>query len=63
MILHDLKRVPWLYLLPAHNGFINSVRAAYREGEIADMMGRAGIKDFKIKIPFPYFWQTVLVTK
>ena len=63
MILHDLKRVSWLYLLPTRNGFFNSIRAAYRPGEIRDMIKRASIKDFRIKTPFPYFWHTILITK
>jgi ubiquinone/menaquinone biosynthesis C-methylase UbiE len=63
MMLFDLKRVSWLYLLPVRNGFINSIRAAYQKGEIKNMMRRAGIKDFRIKTPFPYFWHTVLSTK
>ena len=63
MMLFDLKRVGWLYLVPARNGFINSIRAAYRTGEIKNMMSRAGINDFKIQMHFPYFWHTVLSTK
>jgi SAM-dependent methyltransferase len=63
LMLHDMKRVSWLYLVPARNGFINSIRAAYQRSEIKDMMRRAGINDFSIKTPFPYFWQTVLSTR
>ena len=63
MMLFDLKRVAWLYLMPARNGFLNSVRAAYRRGEIKNMMTRAGINDFKIQTHFPYFWHTILSTK
>jgi SAM-dependent methyltransferase len=63
MMLFDLKRVAWLYLVPARNGFINSIRAAYRRGEIKNMMSRAGINDFKIQTHFPYFWHTILSTK
>lgn len=63
VMLHDLKRVPWLYLFPARNGFMNSIRAAYRPGEIKTMMSRARIDNFKIKTPFPYFWHTILIPK
>jgi ubiquinone/menaquinone biosynthesis C-methylase UbiE len=63
MMLHDLKRVPWLYLLPVRNGFIDSVRAAYQPGEVWHMLSEAGIDDAAIKTPFPYFWHTVLITK
>jgi SAM-dependent methyltransferase len=63
MILHDLKRVFWLYALPSRNGFISSVRAAYRPDELEHMMTMAKIKDFRIKTPFPYFWHTILAWK
>ncbi|MFC1863089.1 hypothetical protein ACFL1Z_03965 [Thermodesulfobacteriota bacterium] len=63
MILHDLKRVSWLYLLPFQNGFVSSIRAAYRPREINKMMIQAGIDKFEIKTPFPYFWYTILVNK
>jgi ubiquinone/menaquinone biosynthesis C-methylase UbiE len=65
MMLHDLKRVPWLYLLPVRNGFIDSIRAAYRPGEIRHMLSEAGIgiHDAAVKTPFPYFWHTILITK
>jgi len=63
VMLHDLKRVPWLYLFPARNGFMKSIRAAYRPGEIRKMMSRAKIDNFKIKTPFPYFWHTILISR
>ncbi len=63
MMLHDLKRVSWLYSLPSQDGFISSIRAAYRPAEIKKMMALAGIKDFRIKTPFPYFWHTILIEK
>ena len=63
MMLHDLKRVGWLYLLPFRNGFIASVRAAYRRKEIKEMMQQAGIERYHITTPFPYFWQTIHVVK
>ena len=63
MMLHDLKRVSWLYPLPSQNGFINSIRAAYRPAEIKKMIALAGINDFRIRTAFPYFWHTILIEK
>lgn len=63
MLLHDLKRVPWLYFLPARSGFFESIRAAYRPGEIRRMLSASEINEAAVKTPFPYFWQTVLITK
>lgn len=62
LMVHDLKRVSLLYLLPLQNGLINSIRAAYRPVEIRNIMLGAGIRDFEIKTHFPYFWYTILAT-
>jgi ubiquinone/menaquinone biosynthesis C-methylase UbiE len=62
MLLHDFKRVPWLYLLPGHGGFIGSIRASYRPREIQGMMQQAHIDRYEMKTPFPYFWHTVSAT-
>jgi ubiquinone/menaquinone biosynthesis C-methylase UbiE len=63
MMLHDLKRVSWLYPLPLQKGFIGSIRAAYRPAEIKKMISMAGIRDFSIRGAFPYFWHTILIEK
>lgn len=63
MLLYDLKRVSWLYLLPASNGFINSIRAAYRPKEIRNMLSQAELSDFEMKTLFPYFWHAILIAK
>jgi ubiquinone/menaquinone biosynthesis C-methylase UbiE len=60
MVLHDFKRVPWLYVLPGQGGFIQSIRAAYRPREIQGMMQAADIRHYEMKTPFPYFWHTVM---
>jgi ubiquinone/menaquinone biosynthesis C-methylase UbiE len=63
MLLFDLKRVPWLYVLPARNGFIESIRAAYRSSEIRKILSRAHINHYRIRTPFPYFWHSILIEK
>ena len=63
MLLHDLKRVPWLYFLPARSGFFESIRAAYRPAEIRRMLSASEIDEADVTTPFPYFWQTVLIVK
>jgi len=61
MLIHDLKRVWWLYYLPAGNGFFESIRASYTPAELRIMMDRLSIEKYEIKTPFPYFWQTIAI--
>lgn len=61
LLVHDLKRVSWLYHLPLKGGLIESIRAAYNCSEVRNMLKSMGITDFKITTPFPYFWMSVKV--
>jgi ubiquinone/menaquinone biosynthesis C-methylase UbiE len=61
LMLHDLKRVAWLYWLPLRNGFIDSIRAAYRKSEMKKILAGAGIERYRVKTHFPYFWFTITI--
>lgn len=63
LYIHDLKRVFWLYYIKSESGFFNSIRAAYRPGEIKIMLDRIGIGNYKIKTIFPFFMQSILIRK
>ena len=63
LYIHDLKRVIWLYHIKSQSGFFKSIRAAYLPGEIKTMLNRIGIRNYKIKIIFPFFMQSVLIRK
>ena len=63
LYIHDLKRVIWLYYIKSQSGFFKSIRAAYRPGEIKTMLDETGIKNYKIKIIFPFFMQSILIKK
>lgn len=63
LLIHDLIRVWWLYHLPRQKGFIESVRAAYAPKEIQDMFNQLDIRNYRLKIPFPYFWMSVVAKK
>jgi len=54
LILYDLRRVGWLYWVPIHNGFFNSIRAAYTASEIRAILKRLSIDHFEIKNEFPF---------
>ncbi len=63
LYIHDLRRVIWLYYIKSQSGFFNSIRAAYKPGEIKAMLNRIGIKKFKIRTIFPFFMQSILIRK
>jgi SAM-dependent methyltransferase len=59
LLIHDLKRVWWLYWIPSQEGFITSIRAAYTPAEIRDLLTRMGVDRYEIKNGL--FWQSVIV--
>ncbi|MBN1615626.1 MAG: class I SAM-dependent methyltransferase [Deltaproteobacteria bacterium] len=63
LLIHDLCRVWWLYMLPLNGGFIRSVRAAYRPKELKQMLQQAGVSPFTIETSFPRFEISVLSRK
>jgi ubiquinone/menaquinone biosynthesis C-methylase UbiE len=63
LMIFDFKRVWWLYMHPKRNGFLDSVRASYLSKEIKRMFKNIGIQNFKIRTPFPYFWQIITIQK
>ncbi len=62
-MIFDFKRVWWLYYHPKHTGFMNSVRASYLPKEMKRMFKNIGIQNYKIRTPFPYFWQIITIHK
>ena len=61
LFIHDLKRVFWLYHLPAGGGFMESIRAAYTPGEVCAMLKSLGRPDHTVNTVFPYFWMNIMV--
>jgi len=61
LLIHDLKRVWWLYWIPSQEGFITSIRAAYTPAEIRDLLTRMGVDRYEIKNGL--FWQSVIVRR
>ena len=59
LLIHDLKRVWWLYWVPSQEGFITSIRAAYTPLEIRDLLTRMGVDRYEIKNGL--FWQSIIV--
>jgi ubiquinone/menaquinone biosynthesis C-methylase UbiE len=59
LLIHDLKRVWWLYWIPSQEGFITSIRAAYTPAEVRDLFIRIGVDRCEIKNGL--FWQSIIV--
>jgi len=63
LYIYDFKRVWWLYVLPLKGGDIGSIRAAYTRKEIAAILQRLGIANYRVKTLFPFFLQSVTAWK
>ncbi len=62
LYLYDLRRVWWLYWIPIHNGFFNSIRAAYVSSEVKEMLTGYRPEHCEIRHEFP-FMQSVIIRK
>lgn len=54
LFLHDLRRVWWLYWVPAHSGFFKSIRGAYVKAEIEALLQGLPPDRYEIKPEFPF---------
>jgi 2-polyprenyl-3-methyl-5-hydroxy-6-metoxy-1,4-benzoquinol methylase len=54
LLLHDLRRVWWLYWIPLNNGFIKSLRGAYVQPEIEALLQGIPPDCYEIKPEFPF---------
>jgi SAM-dependent methyltransferase len=59
LLIHDLKRVWWLYWIPSQEGFFVSIRAAYTPAEMRDLLTGMGIDRYEIKSGL--FWQSIII--
>jgi SAM-dependent methyltransferase len=62
VLIYDLRRVWWLYWIPVRSGFLDSIRAAYLEPEIREMLQCLGVESYEVKKMFP-FMQLIVVRK
>lgn len=63
LVLYDLKRVWWLYWVPVHSGFFDSIRASYLPAEIREMMRHLGVEQYQLQAVLPYFMQSLVIHK
>jgi 2-polyprenyl-3-methyl-5-hydroxy-6-metoxy-1,4-benzoquinol methylase len=63
LYIHDLKRVWWLYYLPAGSGFIGSVKASFRPRELGEILKNLKINTFQTRTVFPFFMFALKVNK
>ena len=63
LMIHDLRRVWWLYWIPRQTGFLKSIRAAYKSHEIKATLKEMGVSKFKITSIFPFFMQIITIWK
>lgn len=54
LFLHDLRRVWWMYWAPVNNGFFKSIRGAYVQSEIEELLQGIPPECYDIKHEFPF---------
>jgi len=59
LLIHDLRRVWWLYWVPSREGFFTSIRAAYTPEEARDLLD--GIAPGRYEVRRGPFWQSMVV--
>ena len=63
LYLFDFKRVWWLYYLPLNSRDIRAVRASYVSREVKAILREANITQYRVRTPFPFFWQSLVARK
>lgn len=61
LLIHDLRRVWWLYWIPSQDGFITSIRAAYTPAEIRGLLAGLGVERYEIK-DGPFYLSVIVRT-
>lgn len=59
----DFHRIGWLCSLPVKLHELEEIRSSYTVKEIKTMFSKMGVAECRIKIPFPYLTQIVIVQK
>ncbi|MCG3212667.1 MAG: Trans-aconitate 2-methyltransferase [Anaerolineae bacterium] len=54
LFLYDLRRVWWMYWVPVNNGFFKSIRGAYVQSEIEELLQDIPSECYDIKHEFPF---------
>jgi SAM-dependent methyltransferase len=62
LLIHDLRRVWWLYYFPIRSGFIKSVRGSYVRAEVEEILKGLSPECYEIKNEFP-FLHTLIIRK
>jgi ubiquinone/menaquinone biosynthesis C-methylase UbiE len=63
VLIHDLMRVWWLYIIPKKNGFFNSIRASYVIREVKELLTGYPQNSYTIKRDFPPFMYSIVLRK
>lgn len=63
LLIYDLKRVWWLYLIPKQSGFLKSIRASYKPIEIKKLFTEIGITNYNLTNIFPFFLYNITIRK
>jgi len=60
LLIHDLRRVWWLYWIPIHNGLLDSIRAAYVGAELRSMLDDIPAIFYDVKKDRPFMHSAII---
>jgi len=60
LLIHDLRRVWWLYWVPIHNGLFDSIRAAYVSTELRGMLDKVPGAAYEVKKDRPFMHSAIV---
>ncbi|MBN1319388.1 MAG: class I SAM-dependent methyltransferase [Thermoleophilia bacterium] len=60
LYLYDLRRVWWVYWIPVHKGFFESIRGAYIAGEIRELLDGLGIESYELRNEPPFLLSIII---
>ena len=60
LFLHDLRRVWWLYWIPSQSGFFKSIRGAYIQTEVEEILKGLNPEYYEIKNEFPFLLSVII---
>ncbi len=60
LLIHDLRRVWWLYWVPIHNGLLDSIRAAYVDTELRSMLDDIPAISYEVRKDRPFMHSAII---
>ena len=63
LYLQDFKRIGWLCSLPLKLNEIDSMKASFTPDEVRSILNKIGVTNYRIKVRFPFLFQSIIACK